>query len=82
MPIIGPPDNGVATSTLLDAEWRKSSFSNPSGACAEVAALPGGIVAMRNSRDPGGPALIFTAAEAAAFAAGVRAGEFDDLLAP
>jgi Domain of unknown function (DUF397) len=34
---------------------------------------------MRNSREPGGPALVYTRAEIAAFLAGVRNGEFDDL---
>ncbi|ODU02130.1 MAG: DUF397 domain-containing protein [Pseudonocardia sp. SCN 72-86] len=59
--------------------WRKASASNPSGDCVEVAALPGGDVAVRNSRDPDGPALVYTRAEIAAFVAGARAGEFDDL---
>jgi hypothetical protein len=55
--------------------------SNPSGACVEIAGLPGGGVAVRNSRDPDGPALVYTRAEMAAFVAGVRNGEFDDLAA-
>jgi hypothetical protein len=71
--------NGVAASELDSAHWRKSSASNPSGNCVEVAALPGGDVAMRNSRHPAGAALIYTRAEIAAFLAGVRNGEFDDL---
>jgi hypothetical protein len=63
----------------VPARWRKSTASNPSGACVEVAALPGGDVAVRNSRHPSGPALVYTRAEIAAFLAGVRDGEFDDL---
>ena len=39
---------------------------------------PGGEVAMRNSRDPGGPALIFSRNEMAAFLAGAKDGESDD----
>jgi Domain of unknown function (DUF397) len=35
--------------------WRKARASNSSGACVEVAALPGGDVAVRNSRHPSGP---------------------------
>jgi hypothetical protein len=59
--------------------WRKASASNASGACVEVAVLPGGDVAVRNSRHPSGPALVYTQTEIAAFLAGVRDGEFDDL---
>jgi len=63
----------------LDVTWRKSTASNPSGNCVEVAALPGGDIAVRNSRHPAGPALVYTRAEVAAFLAGARNGEFDDL---
>ena len=63
----------------LKAVWRKSRASNSSGSCVEVAALPGGEVAVRNSRFPIGPALIYRRDEMAAFVAGVKNGEFDDL---
>ncbi|WP_449061884.1 DUF397 domain-containing protein [Planomonospora algeriensis] len=72
--------NGMAAALLVEAEWRKSRFSNPSGNCVEVAGLPGGAVAVRNSRDPEGPALIYTRAEVDAFVRGVKDGEFDDLV--
>lgn len=57
-------------------QWRKSSYSGAENACLEVADLPGGR-AVRDSKDPTGPALVFTATEWVAFTAGVRAGEFD-----
>jgi len=60
------------------AVWRKSSYSGDNGGdCVEVARNLPGVVAVRDSKDPHGPALAFTPAEWAAFAAGVRAGEFD-----
>lgn len=71
--------NGVPASSL-DVRWIKSHHSSATGDCVEVAALPGGDVAMRNSRDPQGPALVYTPAELAAFLAGAKEGEFDHLL--
>lgn len=61
-----------------DATWRTSSYTNGSGGqCVEVAELDGGGRAVRDSKDPQGPALQFTSAEWTAFTAGVRDGEFD-----
>lgn len=71
----------VAAGQLRDVTWRKSTASNPSGDCVELAHLVGGGVAVRNSRDPRGPALIYTPAEIAAFIRGAKDGEFDDLIA-
>ncbi|MGH3852850.1 MAG: DUF397 domain-containing protein [Pseudonocardiaceae bacterium] len=62
---------------LTPAIWRKSTFTNNTGACVEVADLDGGHRAVRDSKNPAGPALMFTATEWAAFTAGVRSGEFD-----
>ena len=71
--------NGMPAAELPDVTWEKSKHSNPNGACVEVAQLPGGEVAMRNSRHPAGPALVYTRAEITAFLAGAKSGEFDDL---
>lgn len=71
--------NGISAGELSSAVWRKSTMSNPSGNCVEVAGLPGGAVAVRNSRYPAGPALVYTPAEMEAFIAGAKNGEFDDL---
>ena len=60
--------------------WRKASASESNGHCVELAALPDGDVAVRNSRDPDGPQLVYTRAEMAAFRDGAKAGEFDDFL--
>ncbi|MBP2345573.1 hypothetical protein JOF58_004433 [Streptomyces cinnamonensis] len=46
----------------------------------EFAKLPGGDVAMRNSRFPDGPALVYTPAEIEALLLGVKDGEFDHLI--
>ena len=74
------PTNGSSTSDLGSLRWLKSRRSNPSGNCVEVAELPGGGVAVRNSRDPEGPALIYTSAEITAFILGAKDGDFDHLI--
>ena len=64
---------GVQPGQPGGAKWRKSSYSNPSGNCVETASLPSGQVAVRDSKRPGGPVLIFTPAEWAGFVGVVRA---------
>jgi hypothetical protein len=45
----------------IDHDWRKSSYSGNGGAnCLEVRRGPAGTVAVRDSKNPGGPVLIFT----------------------
>ena len=58
--------------------WRTSSYSSGQGGnCVEIANLPKGCRAVRDSKNPTGPALRFTAAAWSAFATAIRAGEFD-----
>ncbi|MFF3322413.1 DUF397 domain-containing protein [Streptomyces sp. NPDC002889] len=72
--------NGVQASALSAVTWIKSSHSNATGNCVEMAVLPGGHIAVRNSRDPQGPALVYTRDEMAAFMEGARVGDFDSLI--
>ncbi|MEU4507136.1 DUF397 domain-containing protein [Streptomyces sp. NPDC024089] len=69
--------NGVSAETIRGAVWRKSARSNAAGNCVEVARLEGGEIAVRNSRFPSGPALVYTPAEMKSFLLGVKDGEFD-----
>jgi hypothetical protein len=63
---------------LDTATWRKSTRSGPDGGnCVEIAELSGGRRGVRDSKNPTGPALIFTPGEWNAFIAGVKSGQFD-----
>ncbi|MFB6518503.1 DUF397 domain-containing protein [Streptomyces sp. NPDC056401] len=71
--------NGISASSF-SAVWTKSRKSAANGQCIELAPLEKGVVALRNSRDPHGPALLFTVEELDAFLDGAKNGEFDQLL--
>nr|WTB32049.1 DUF397 domain-containing protein [Streptomyces sp. NBC_00830] len=73
--------NGMAATELRGVVWQKSRHSNSQGSCVEFAKLPDGGVAMRNSRHPDGPVLVYTPAEIEALLLGVKDGEFDHLIA-
>ena len=71
--------NGMLATELGEVRWQKSWHSNPNRECVELASLPTGEIAMRNSRFPAGPILLYTQAEITAFLAGAKDGEFDHL---
>ncbi|WP_042396077.1 DUF397 domain-containing protein [Streptacidiphilus carbonis] len=74
--------NGMAATEIEGVVWQKSRLSNSQGDCVELARLADGDVAVRNSRFPDGPALIYTRAEIAALIDGMKKGEFDHLAEP
>lgn len=63
------------TPDLTNAPWHKSTYSGAEGNCIEVAPVQG-IVATRDSKVDGGPALIFSATQWTGFLQGVTGGEF------
>ena len=74
----------VAKITLSASEreslsWLKAHSSSANGACIEIASATGNI-AIRDSKDPNGPILVYTQSEFSAFLEGARKGEFDCLL--
>lgn len=72
--------NGMPATDLRGAAWQKSNRSNSTGNCVEVAELPTGEIALRNSRHPDGPALVYTRAEMEALVLGAKDGDFDNLI--
>ena len=72
--------NGMSAGELTRAAWRKSQRSNSQGACVEMARISAEIVAMRNSRDPQGPALICPRNAIVALVKGLRDGKYDHLV--
>ncbi|MFF7181393.1 DUF397 domain-containing protein [Streptomyces sp. NPDC008121] len=61
------------TYDLAGAAWRKSSYSNgEGGSCVEVLDHIPGVVPVRDSKNPAGPALLVPAPAWAAFVAGLK----------
>ncbi|WP_018655964.1 DUF397 domain-containing protein [Actinomadura flavalba] len=80
-PTVPSTYNGMSAAHLSGARWLKSRRSNSQGNCVEIAELPGDRIAMRNSRHPEGPALIYTRPEIEALIMGAKDGDFDHLIA-
>jgi Domain of unknown function (DUF397) len=64
------------TSDISGAQWTKSRACSAEG-CVEIAHLPNGDVALRDSKDISKAAHIFNRGEWNAFLTGARNGEFD-----
>ncbi len=65
----GEPDTDLAR-----ALWRKSTYSGGNGSCVETASL-GAAVAVRDSKDPDGPKLVFAADQWRSFTDSIKAGD-------
>ena len=67
---------------LSQAVWRKARRSHQNGGCVEVAAnLPGGVIAVRDSKRPEGGAHVIARAAFAAFLGDARMGRYDPVAA-
>jgi hypothetical protein len=67
----------VENSSTLPVTWWKSSASGTQSDCVECGIVDGETVAVRDSKNPTGPALLLSRASLAGLVAGVRAGEFE-----
>ena len=79
---MGAATTGKVILTASDREglaWLKADSSTANGQCVEIASAAGHI-AIRDSKDPDGPILVYTTSEFRAFVDGARNGEFDALL--
>ena len=73
---LDPFGENMHTDSMMPG-WRKSSFCNGATGCVEVAPMVDGNVALRDSKEDGGPVLIFTPEEWETFLKGAQNAEFD-----
>ena len=69
----------LSRSDRRNLAWYKASSSTVNGQCVEIASVAGKI-AIRDSKNPKGPVLLYTPAEFSSFLDGARNGEFDRFL--
>jgi hypothetical protein len=72
--------NGMPARDLGTEGWQKPWSAGNGGSCVEVRKLNDGRVALRQSTDPDGPALLYASSEFASFIRGVKEGDADFLL--
>jgi hypothetical protein len=72
--------NGMPARELGSEGWHKPWSGGNGGNCLEAMKLADGRIAVRQSTDPDGPALIYTPDEMNAFIQGAKAGVADFLL--
>ncbi|MCJ0868688.1 DUF397 domain-containing protein [Streptomyces sp. AP-93] len=72
-------ENGAPAHSIAEAVWVKARASDAFNNCVEISRIGDGGVALRNSRYPEGPALVFTRSEILAFLDGAVKGEFDGM---
>ncbi|WP_436736401.1 DUF397 domain-containing protein [Streptomyces sp. BBFR102] len=75
-----PIYSGMPARELGTSGWRKPWSGGNGGNCVEAMRLDDGRVAVRQSADPDGPALIYTRGEISAFIQGAKTGKADFLI--
>lgn len=66
----------VEDSSTLPVKWWKSSASGTQSDCVECGEVDDRTVAVRDSKNPTGPALLLSRGSLAGLVAGIRAGDF------
>ncbi|WP_326725435.1 MULTISPECIES: DUF397 domain-containing protein [unclassified Streptomyces] len=78
---MGPIHSGMSSVDLGTEGWEKPWSGTNGGSCVEAKRLPDGSVAFRQSRDPEGPALVYSRDEMVSFLRGAKSGQADFLIA-
>ena len=74
-----PAEMAVSDAERATLVWVKARASSSYGQCVQIASVPDGRVAMRDSKDPDGPILLYARAEFKAFLDGALKGDFDGI---